>query len=260
MIKSLNTGQPMLFAHRGSALLAPENTVAAFDFALKHDCHVLETDVRVSRDGTVMVTHDETLERTTNGAGRVRDANLSDLKKLDAGYRYRDEKGNRYSGPTLELLTLDELFERYPGVGINIDIKDNNAAAAVAVANVVERYAASHWINVGSFHANVINHFRQLAPSISTTATRQEVARLVFGKGPVSAVPYRILQIPVSYWGIQLGRKPLISKVQRAGAKIVYWTINDVGKMNRLLDNGADGIVTDRTDIARALLNQRETI
>lgn len=258
MIKNLNTGQPMLFAHRGSALLAPENTIAAFDFALQHGCHVLETDVRVSRDGTVMVTHDETLERTTNGTGRVCDTNLSELKKLNAGYRFRDEKGSCYSGPTLELLTLNELFERYPGVGINIDIKDNDSAAAVAVANVVEQYNASHWVNVGSFHASVINHFRQLAPSISTTATRQEVARLVFGKAPDTALPFRILQIPVSYWGIQLGRKPLINKVQRAGAKIVYWTINDAGKMNRLLDNGADGIVTDRADIARTVFNQRE--
>lgn len=256
----MNTPQsaekPRLFAHRGSALMAPENTVAAFDFALKHKSDVLETDVRLSRDGTVMVTHDETLERTTNGLGLVRDLDLSDLKNLDAGCKFNDENGNPHDGDQLKLLTLDELFEHYPDVGINIDIKDNDVQAATAVAKVVTRYANSRWTNVGSFNASVIQHFRRCAPNISTAATRQEVARLVFGRAPKKALPFQILQIPVAYWGIQLNRKPLIKKVQAAGAQIVYWTINDTNQMQQLLDKGANGVVTDRADLAQSAFNR----
>ena len=230
--------------------MAPENTLAAFDFALAHNSDVLETDVRLSRDGTVMVTHDETLNRTTSGVGRVRDLTLTELKKLDAGCRYKDLNGNPYQGDQLELLTLDELFEHYPGTGINIDIKDNDVQAAIALANVIERQAPSQWVNVGSFHASVVQQFRTFATGISTAATRQEVARLVFGNKPDAPLPYQILQIPVSYWGIRLNRKPLIKKVQNAGAQIVYWTINDAKQIRLLLDRGANGVVTDRADIA----------
>lgn len=243
--------QPRLFAHRGTALLAPENTQAAFDFALGFQSDVLETDVRLSRDGAVMVTHDDTLQRTTNGAGRVRDMTLHELKKLDAGCKFKDLNGNPYEGDRLELLTLDELFEHYPATSINIDIKDNDVDAAIAVAKALERLAPSQWVNVGSFHAKVIKQFRLSAPSVSTAATRQEVARLVFGGAPESALPYQILQIPVSYWGVQLNRKPLIKKVQAAGAQIVYWTINDAKQIRRLLECGANGVVTDRADIAQ---------
>lgn len=249
-----SSDQPVrLFAHRGTALLAPENTQAAFDFALQHRSEVLETDVRLSRDGSVIVTHDETLQRTTDGTGRVQDFTLRELKKLNAAHRYRDPRGNRYAGKRLQLLTLAELFEQYPDIGINIDIKDNDIKAANAVASIVERHADSHWINVGSFHAKVIDQFRAAAPEISTAATRQEVARLVFGRAPTKKLPYRIIQIPTAYWGIQLNRKPLIRKAQAAGAEIVYWTINDEKQIRQLLNNGANGIVTDRADIARTV-------
>lgn len=245
---------PKLFAHRGTSLLAPENTQAAFDLAVQYQADVLETDVRLSKDGVVMVTHDETLQRTTNGSGRVRDHSLQALKQLDAGCGFRDLSGNPYQGPSLSLLTLDELFDQYPDVGINIDIKDNDAEAARAIAEVIKRRCdrpgASQWINVGSFHAPVINQFRQLAPEVSTAATRQEVARLVFG-GTNRLIPnYRLLQIPESYWGIQLNRDRLINKVHRLGCEVAYWTINDAQQINKLLKKGCDGVVTDRPDLA----------
>jgi len=256
MTTPIDASKPQLFAHRGTSLLAPENTAAAFDFALKNQCDVLETDVRLSRDGVVIVTHDETLERTTDSNARVRDLTLTELKKLDAGCQFVDLEGNRYEGEQQRLLTLDELFEQYPSVGINIDIKDNDIEAAAAVAKVVERHRQSHWVNVGSFHAKVIQHFRMCAPDASTAATRQEVARLVFGKTPTGTLPYKILQIPVSYWGIQLSRKRLIKKVQNVGVDVIYWTINDDKHIQRLLDRGANGVVTDRADIANKVFSQ----
>lgn len=253
MTRSPATSNPRLFAHRGTCLMAPENTQAAFDFALSHNSHVLETDVRVCRDGSVIVTHDESLDRTTNGSGRVRDFSLPQLKQFDAGCQFRNVNGEPYHGNKLELLTLNEMFEHYPGVGINIDIKDNDIDAASAVADIVERYAQSCWINVCSFHPTVLQHFRTCSPHVSTAATHQEVASLFLRPKTTKPLPFEIVQIPPSYWGISINRTSFIEKVQNAGADIVYWTINDPIEMQRLLDNGANGIVTDRADLAQHL-------
>ncbi len=244
------TYKPLLFAHRGSTLLAPENTQAAFDLALHYQSDVLEIDVRLSRDGYVMVTHDETLDRTTDGKGAVIKLPMHELKKLDAGYRFIDLTGKRYRDIGLKLLSLQELFDLYPGVGVNIDIKDKSVKAAEAVADCIKQYAADRWINVGSFHETVIRRFRQIAPEVSTAASRNEVAGLYFKSTlPLDPV-YRYLQIPVRYWGIPLHGQRFISKVQKAQLKVVYWTINDAKRMHVLLKKGANGVVTDRPDIA----------
>ena len=244
------TPKPRIFAHRGSTILAPENTEAAFDLAIDHQSDVLETDVRLSKDGVVIVTHDETLERTTNGTGRVIDWTLPELKELDAGYRFRSIHGETFTRGTLRLITLQELIQRYPNVGINIDIKDKTLAAAEAVAHVLKQTSHTQWLNVGSFHANVMQHFRRLAPTISSAATRQEVARLFFGGRLPHQPGYQILQIPVTYCGIKLTGKRFINKVHNLGCEVAYWTINDEIQMRRLIENGCNGIVSDRPDLA----------
>lgn len=251
--------KPRIFAHRGTTVLAPENTNAAFDLALSYGCDVLETDVRMSKDGRVIVTHDETLERTTNTRGRVIDRTLSELKQLDAAIHFRDLNNQPYDGPRQQLQTLEELFDRYPTVGINIDIKDRSIDAAKAVANILKRHNRSdkQWVNVCSFHADVIKQFRTLAPSISTAATRQEVAQLVFGQEKRIKPAYQVLQIPASYWGIQLSGARLISKANKLGCDIIYWTINDTTKMTQLLNRGCSGLVTDRPDLAMQVFEKK---
>jgi len=245
---------PRIFAHRGTSLLAPENTQAAFDLALRYRADVLETDVRLSKDGIVMVTHDETLQRTTNGSGLVRDYTASELKRFDAAHGFVDVYNQPYCGGPLPMLTLAELFDLYPTTGINIDIKDNVLQAANAVANVIldrqKKGLCKQWINVGSFHANVIKQFRVCAPQISSAASRQEVARVVFGSTRRIVPAYRLLQIPVSYWGIRLTGDRLIDKVHRMDCEVAYWTINDAVQIQSLLKKGCDGVVTDRPDLA----------
>jgi len=254
MISATSDKKPRVFAHRGSSLMAPENTQAAFDLALQYRADVLETDVRLSKDGIVMVTHDETLQRTTNGSGLVRDYTASELKRFDASHGFTDLNNEPYSGKPLSMLTLAELFEQYTSVGINIDIKDNDPQAAKAVAKVIQneqnKGQSRQWINVGSFHADIIKQFRAQAPQISTAATRQEVARIVFGSTKRMVPDYCLLQIPVAYWGIRLNRERLINKVHSMNCKVVYWTINDTTHIHKLLKKGCDGIVTDRPDLA----------
>jgi len=250
------SSKPRIFAHRGSTILAPENTRAAFDLALHYQCDVLETDVRLSKDGHVMVTHDARLERTTNGTGLVRDSTLAELKTLDAGCRFTHQNGDAYRGESMSLLTLHELLELYPSVDINIDIKDTDIEAAAAVASVVKAHKTSCWINVGSFHAKVAHHFRHCAPDTSTAATRQEVAQLLFTPKHSETKAYQVLQIPTSYYGIPLSTKKFISKCQNRNVDIIYWTINDPEQMAQLFLKGVNGIVTDRPDLARDVLQR----
>ncbi len=252
--------KPRIFAHRGTSLLAPENTKAAFDLALRYHADVLETDVRLSKDGIVMVTHDESLERTTNGSGLVRDYTANELKVFDTAHGFTDLDNQPYTGEPVSMLTLSELFELYPTVGINIDIKDNDLIAANAVATVIQSRQSegrlNQWINVGSFHASVIKQFRARAPKISTAATRQEVARLVFGSTKRVVPAYQLLQIPVAYWGIRLDGDRFINKVHRINCEVAYWTINDASNIQRLLKKGCNGVVTDRPDLALKAFEQ----
>jgi len=246
----------MLYAHRGSTVLAPENTMPAFECALRFGADIMEIDVRLSRDGEVIVIHDEYLDRTCNAHGRVRDMPLIELKRLDAGYHFVDLHGRAHRNTGARLLTLTEMFERLPDIPINIDIKDNCRDAAVAVAEAIEKSDRISSVNVGSFHAITLEHFRKILPQVTTAATQSEVAQLYFRRGLYKAIPFEYLQIPTRYFGIPLATRSFIQHANNRGIKTVYWTINDTQSMRRLIARNVSGLVTDRVDIAGPLLGR----
>lgn len=250
------TGDFKLYAHRGSTLLAPENTLPAFELALSHGADVMEIDVRLSRDGEVIVIHDERLDRTCNAQGRVRDMRLRELKQLDAGYHFTDLEGRLYRGCGTELLSLAELFEQLPHTAINVDIKDKSKEAAWAVAKVIEQSGRTTDVNIGSFHEQTVAHFRERLPEVTTAATRAETAHLYFKRSLYKRVAFQYLQIPVRYFGIPLATHSFIQHASQRGIKTVFWTINDKAVMQRLISRHVTGIVTDRVDIAGALLGR----
>jgi len=241
--------RPLIYAHRGSTLLRPENTAFAFDWALAVGAHVLETDVRLSRDERVMVVHDERLDRTTEAQGPVRAHTAQALGRLDAGYRFRDPDGRDWRGDGARIEPLDALFERYPTVRINIDIKDRDPRAAQRVAETIERADRGDDVTVGSFHTAVLERFRQLAPTVATAAGKSEVVSLYFLRHRRrTALPYRFLQIPVRYAGLPLDTPAFIDLARSHAIRSVYWTVNDEATMRRLIARQVDGIVTDRPD------------
>ena len=248
--------RPLIFAHRGSTILAPENTATAFDLALSFGSDILETDVRLTKDGVVVVFHDNRVDRTTNAQGKVRDFTFKQLKQLDAAYRFTDLQGIRYADRGISIMSLNELFARYPKVGINIDIKDNCVLAAAAVADCIHQNPHNQPINVGSFHGPIIRHFRSLQTGVSTAATRGEVAHLLFNSPRSRNPDYQCLQIPASYRGIPLAGTSFIKRVQAKGLSINYWTINETDQMRWLLNKSVDGIVTDRPDLACQIRNE----
>ena len=228
----------------------------AFELALDHGADVLEIDVRLSRDDQVMVIHDAKLDRTCNGQGAVRNWTLQQLKKLDAGYHFKDLKGRNSRGKQIQLMSLDELLVSLPDTRINIDIKDDFRAAAFAVASVIEHSGRQGDINVGSFHAQSVAWFREAAPDVSTAATLGEAAHLYFARAFCRKTRYQYLQIPMRYYGLPLATRNFIRHATSRGIQCVYWTINDHKTMHRLIDLGVSGLVTDRVDIAGELLGR----
>lgn len=256
---------PWLFAHRGTSTLAPENTMAAFELAIDAKADVLEIDVRLSRDGHVIVTHDASVIRTTNGKGLVAEHSLTALKAFDAGHQYTDAENNTpWRGKGLTLLSLSELFNAFPSVGINIDIKDPHEQAAKSVAAALRKLNDGRWLNVGSFHPKIVHAFRHFAPEISTAATQWDVAAHYFGRllprriqAPVlKRAQGEVLQIPQRWNGLPLNTPAFINHLQNENQPVMYWTINDEPSMLTLLDRGANGIVSDEVILARKVINE----
>ncbi len=256
---------PWLFAHRGTSTLAPESTTAAFDLAMSANADVLEIDVRISRDGTLIVTHDASLIRTTNAKGLVADYTLQELKTFDAGYHFIDANNDTpWRGAGLTLLSLSELFTAYPNVGINIDIKDAHEQAAQSVATELRKLNDGRWINVGSFHPKTMHAFRSFAPEISTAATQWDVATHYFGRAlpgvlrkPIlKRAKGRVLQIPEQWFGLPLNTAAFIQHVQSEQRSVMYWTINEASSMRTLLQRGANGLVSDNVLVARTMIDQ----
>ena len=269
--------------------MAPENTLPAYQWAIDQGCEVLETDVRLSRDKCLFMFHDETLNRTTDGNGRVADATSGTLKNLDAAFRFCTPGDCIKRAWQTSLLTLEELFASYPTTRINIDIKDNLETAADEVIHLVDRFDRRKLTTVGSFHTNVIMHLRRKAPHIRTAALKEEVAQLYFGRfaGPLKPAAARVnpektnrqandtqsrrawhgqdereatdafatLQIPLSWRGLRLATPAFVRFGQGLGYEMVFWTVNDTKTLQRLQAIGVDGVVTDRADIASGIFH-----
>lgn len=258
--------RPAIYAHRGSSTEMPENTCAAYDWALALGSDVLETDVRLSAEGTLFMFHDDKLDRVTNGSGLIGNAKDADISALDAAFHFVKPDGSSLRNQDIGLITLDTMFAKYPDTRINIDIKDNHQRAVDEIVRLIRHYNRAALTTVGSFHTKVIVSLRAMAPDIRTAALKEEVARLYFGRalpGSNSAVdgtsidrPYKALQMPLRYYGIPLTTKKFIALGKSLGLDLVYWTVNEKQEMEKLKALAVDGIVTDRPDLARKILGE----
>ena len=254
-------GRPAIYAHRGSSILMPENTLPAYEWALAQGADVLETDVRLSRDGTLFMFHDDSLSRITQSSGLLLNASDEDLHALDAAYHFTDESGQSQRDSGVSLITLEELFTRFPDVPINIDIKDNLKQAVTETARLIEAFDRFALTTVGSFHSDVIVHLREVAPLVRTAALKGEVAKLYFGRclpRKVSNCCFCALQVPVSYMQLPVATRAFIKYGKSLGLEMVFWTVNEVADMQRLWDLGVDGIVTDYPNVAFELFNDSQ--
>ena len=250
------TQRPVLaFAHRGGAyhpeIEGLENTLAAFRHAAALGYTHLETDVHVTRDGALLAFHDSVLDRVTDRTGPIAELSLEEVRAARIGEQ--------------QVPTLAELFDAFPEARFNIDLKADGAVPALA-AFLAER-GAQHRVIVGSFGVRRLRAFRRLTRgAVPTSAHPLEVAAYLLS--PSVALARRLagddfvaFQVPhrrgVGRWQLAIVTRRFVERAHRAGKQVHVWTIDDPAEMTELLDLGADGLMTDRTDLLKDVLLAR---
>lgn len=238
---------PRVIAHRGLALDFPENTVGAFQAALDAGADILETDVHLSKDGQVVISHDPDLTRLAGISGLVSDYTASELAAMDLG------GGHGFP-------TLVEVLEAFPGHRFNVDLKE--FAVVNPFVDVVNQLDAHERVLIASFEESHRALAAKALPTVASSATPPHIieGRLRSWMGlPTDSwsLPDGMvaLQIPTTRYGFAMATPSLIRAAHKKGLEVHVWTINDPTDMARLWQMGVDGIITDRTDLAVEVRN-----
>jgi len=230
---------PVAIAHRGGALEAEENTLPAFEHAVRLGFSHVELDVHASRDGAVVIHHDDTLERITGDPRRLADLDVADLR----GLRTRGGAG---------LPLLEELLAAFPSLFVNIEMKSD--AVVAPLAGVIRRADALSRVCVGSFAGRRTAQARALlGPGLCWSPARPGVVRLwLAGWGlPLEAGLAPVVQVPPVYRGIPLVTPRFLRAAHDRGVQVQVWTVDAPEEIDRLLDMGVDGIMSDRPTLLR---------
>ena len=249
---------PVAIAHRGSRLLWPENTMEAFSGAVGLGYRHLETDLRVTGDGVLVCLHDPTVDRTTDGSGPVTEFTFDELSTLDAGYRHVGDEGRTFRSRGIRVPTLEEAVLAFPEASFVVDLKAENLVAPLR--ELIERLGLHERLIVGSFSDRRLHEFREASAGRVATSTGATLARswLVasrVGRGVVGEAS--ALQLPRHSRGLRVIDRKLIESAHAHGLQVHVWTVNNRSEMAELLDLGVDGIITDRPDVLREVLEER---
>jgi glycerophosphoryl diester phosphodiesterase len=243
----LESPTPLAFAHRGGAGDGDENTAEAFARAIALGFRYVETDVHTTADGVPVVFHDATLDRLTGSTGRI------------AGLRWADLATLRIAGASA-VPRLDDVLAAWPEVRFNIDVKAD--AAAGPTVDVVHAAEAADRVLLASFSDARLARLRLLAgPRVATSLGRGEVARLRISSWtgtPLRLPPTAVAaQVPVRHGRVPIVDRRFLARAHRLGLRVHVWTIDDPAEMNRLLELGVDGIMTDRPAVLREVYAAR---
>ena len=252
-------------AHRGGAGLRPENTLAAFAHAVAIGADVLEMDVQPAADGTIVVIHDATVDRTTDGRGRVDSFTLENLKRLDAGYKWSSDGGRTYPfrRKGIGVPTLEEVFSGFPRTPMIVEMKHGGAALAQPLCGLVRRMQMGQKVLVASMNADAVKAFRAACPEVLTAMNATEarifyaahLAKLEFAYSP----PVPALLIPDRLRGEIITTPALVKAARGRNVRVQVWTVDDEDRMRELARIRVAGIMTDRPDRLLALLGRDGT-
>ena len=239
----LNTGifsRVQVSAHRGWPKVAPENTLPAFEMALESGADYIELDVQLTKDGELVVFHDDTIERTTNGKGYLTDFTYDELQKLSAGSWYGDE----HEFDDVKIPKFTEVLDLIGNdILLNIEIKShgNVPATAEKVVEIIEEYDIKKSCYVTSFSYQALKRVKELDPKIKTALIAHIAPSTVY-----SQMDY-IDAISVNYLFIN---QSVVNNAHRSGKKVFVWTVDRSGPMKKMISLGVDNIITNRPDKA----------
>ncbi|HTN80805.1 MAG TPA: glycerophosphodiester phosphodiesterase [Acidimicrobiales bacterium] len=237
---------PIPFAHRGGAGEWPENTMPAFEGAVRLGFRYVETDVHATSDGALLAFHDDVLDRVTDHSGEVAKLPWEVVRKARVGGRE-------------PILLLEELLGTFPDLRVNIDPKHD--AAVAPLIEVIEKHDAIDRVCIGSFSDKRVGALQKaLGPTLCTAMGPSAVRRLVVASRGVPMGRFRqpCAQVPLAASGVTIVTERFVHAAHKRGIAVHVWTIDDDLEMERLLDLGVDGIMTDHPAVLRAVLERRE--
>jgi glycerophosphoryl diester phosphodiesterase len=234
---------PLVVAHRGASAYAPEHTIAAYELALSQGADLIEVDLHLSADDQPVAIHDATLDRTTDGAGPVRERTLKELKRLDAGGWF----GPAFRGHRLQ--TFQEILERFRGrTGFAVELKggsDLYPGIEERVVSLLQIYGVVEASLVLSFDYPALAKVREMEPGVQIGALiRESAAPLGVAPGVATAL----------WFAVRLLSEEVVNRTKAAGLDLYAWVVNDAPTIDRLIEWGIRGIVTDNADLVRSRL------
>ncbi|BDG04025.1 glycerophosphodiester phosphodiesterase [Anaeromyxobacter oryzae] len=254
---------PWLVAHRGGSLLAPENTLAAFDRAVALGADAIETDVHLARDGVVVVFHDDETTRLTGAPGTIETRTYPEVAALDAGFSFTPDGGRTFPhrGRGLHPPAFSDVLARYPSMRFNVDAKSEDPALAAALARTIQAAGAEARVCVGSFSDAQAGRLGALLPECARYLPEQAATCHVMAAktGQADAAcpeDYDVADLPHRLGELVVVDAPVVAWFHARGMPVHVWTVDDEAEMRALLALGVDGIVTDRPDVLAGVLGR----
>ncbi|MFN2382845.1 MAG: glycerophosphodiester phosphodiesterase [Gemmatimonadota bacterium] len=254
---------PRQIAHRGASGTHPENTIEAFRAARAAGAQGIELDVHRSTDGEIVVIHDGTLERTTDGRGEVRTRTLAQLQALDAGYHFSADGGRThpFRGTGVRIPMLREVCETFPEVPMILEIKQCEPHLEQDLARILQETGAVERTLVFSLDQEPVGRYRAMGRDRPTGFGPAEVADFLRRVASGDWLGYRpdalAFAVPVRHEGTQIISAPFLEAAHRFGREVYVWTVNDPRQMHTLLDLGVDGLISDFPERLRAVIAER---
>ena len=243
-----------VIAHRGGWGVWPENTLYAFQNSVDLGVDILETDIRRTKDGHLVVFHDAKVDRTTDGTGQVNNFTLAELKQLDAGYKWSSDKKQTFPfrGQGIVIPTLAEVFEAFPQMRMSIEIKERDSDIVEVFGDLICRYGMQDRVLVACFDSGTLKRFREHFPEVATSAGLTEsfiffaLCRLY-----LSAVYHpnvEVLQFPLKFGPFDTKHPNLLDGAHKNNIQVQIWTVDDESDMKALIERGVGGIITRYPD------------
>lgn len=251
----------LVFAHRGGRGIAPENTLAAFQKSFDLGVDVLELDIHATKDGELVVMHDNTVDRTTDGNGLIADKKLAEIKNLDAGFEWTNDGGKTFPfrDKNIKVPTLREIFEKFPETVINIEPKYDKPSPVKPLCDLIKEFKRTNKVIVGSFNDAILEDFRTNCTGVATSASPSEasgfLARYEVGLDDNYTPKMQALQVPPRFGKLEIVTEKYVKAAHEKNLEVHVWTINEIEEMKYLIDIGVDGIMTDYPDRLLDLLN-----
>ena len=253
---------PRVMAHRGASSEYPENTMPAFRAAVECGADYIELDVHCTRDGEVVVVHDERLSRIASDDRAIGEMTFAELQKIDAALNFSpDGDGTPFRGRGIRIPRLLEVLSSWPAMRFVIEFKPRDPIIADATLAIVRQVGMERRVLFASEHLPPIARLRAVAPQVPTNLPAAEIVSFVqsCSAGISSyAASGDALQIPPEHQSIRLATREIVAAAHRRGLEVHVWTINEQAEMEEMLSLGVDGIITDCPGRLLSMLRSRQ--